>query len=116
MFRDYVISERDAQSHDIRKPDSKSDPILVQTTSQRQDVTEDDDLSTSNPLSLAAKQLSSNVVWPESDLRKSPKAQITIAHLDIIGDAFWQAHPWVLEYGKARKKAVRRFFESKQNG
>lgn len=39
------------------------------------------------------------------------RSRIETAHVDIMKDDFWTAHPWLLEHGSARKRAVKKFLE-----
>lgn len=41
------------------------------------------------------------------------KSTISIMNEDIIKDTFWKAHPWILESGTARKRAIRAYFSSR---
>lgn len=60
-------------------------------------------LSSNVPMNRKGRPPDSKIKW---------KSTISIGHEDIIKDAFWKAHPWILESGTARKRAIKAFLAS----
>jgi tRNA(His) guanylyltransferase len=47
-------------------------------------------------LAMTVEQVESSKTQDEKDRKKRAKARITIQHVDIIKDEFWERRPWLL--------------------
>jgi tRNA(His) guanylyltransferase len=45
---------------------------------------------------MTVEQVESSKTQDEKDRKKRAKARITIQHVDIIKDEFWERRPWLL--------------------